>query len=70
MKCERLIERIKGLPAGCAAVAPACSQFARAVGAARLAIIPPNLVAPRQKVRNTADAAKLDVTPDRIAAFD
>ena len=65
---ERLIERVKGLPATPTAVAHPCSEFALAgaVDAARMGIIAPILVGPRNKILSTAEAAKLDVTPYEI----
>ncbi len=65
---ERLIERVKGLPATPTAVAHPCSEFALAgaVDAAQMGIIAPILVGPRNKILSTAEAAKLDVTPYEI----
>jgi phosphate acetyltransferase len=65
---ERLIERVKGLPATPTAVAHPCSEFALAgaVDAAKMGIIAPILVGPRNKILSTAEAAKLDVTPYEI----
>ena len=65
---ERLIERVKGLPATPTAVAHPCSEFALAgaVDAAKMGIIAPILVGPRKKILSTAEAAKLDVTPYEI----
>ena len=65
---ERLIERVKGLPATPTAVAHPCSEFALAgaVDAAKMGIIAPILVGPREKILSTAEAANLDVTPYEI----
>ena len=65
---ERLIEKVKGLPATPTAVAHPCSEFALAgaVDAAKMGIIAPILVGPRKKILSTAEAAKLDVTPYEI----
>ena len=65
---ERLIERVKGLPATPTAVVHPCSEFALAgaVDAAKMGIIAPILVGPRNKILSTAEAAKLDVTPYEI----
>jgi phosphate acetyltransferase len=69
---ERLVERVKTLPAAPTAVAHPCSEsaLAGAVDAAQAGIIAPILVGPRAKILSTAAAAKLDVDPYEIVEAD
>ena len=65
---QRLIQAVKGLPATPTAVAHPCNEsaLAGAIDAARMGIITPILVGPRQKIQAAADAAKLDITAYEI----
>jgi phosphate acetyltransferase len=65
---QRLIEAVKALPATPTAEAHPCdeSSLAGALDAAKLGIIEPILVGPRQKILAAASAAKLDVGPYEI----
>ena len=65
---QRLIAAVKALPAIPTAVAHPCdeSSLAGALDAAKLGIIVPILVGPRQKILAAASAAKLDVDPYEI----
>ena len=65
---QRLIAAVQALPATPTAVAHPCdeSSLAGAIDAAKLGIIAPILVGPRQKILAAAAAAKLDVGPYEI----
>jgi phosphate acetyltransferase len=65
---QRLIAAVKALPAIPTAVAHPCdaSSLAGALDAAKLGIIVPILVGPRQRILAAASAAKLDVDPYEI----
>jgi phosphate acetyltransferase len=65
---QRLIQAVKGLPATPTAVAHPCNEsaLAGAIDAAKMGIITPILVGPRQKIQAAADAAKLDITAYEI----
>lgn len=65
---QRLIAAVKALPAIPTAVAHPCdeSSLAGALDAAKLDIIVPILVGPRQRILAAASAAKLDVDPYEI----
>jgi phosphate acetyltransferase len=65
---QRLIETVKALPATPTAVAHPCNEsaLAGAVDAAKMGIIAPILVGPRQKILAAAEAAKLDISAYEI----
>jgi phosphate acetyltransferase len=61
---ERLIDVVSGLPATPTAVAHPCdeSSLLGAAEAAKLGIIAPILVGPRQRIKAAAEAAKVDIS--------
>jgi phosphate acetyltransferase len=65
---QRLVDVVKALPPTPTAVAHPCdeSSLAGAVDAAKLGVITPILVGPRQKILAAATAAKLDLAPHEI----
>ncbi|HMO28670.1 phosphate acetyltransferase [Enterovirga sp.] len=65
---QRLIARVKGMPATPTAVAHPCdeSSLAGAVDAAELGIIIPILVGPKRRIQAAAEKAKLDISPFEI----
>lgn len=65
---QRLIAKVKGMPATPTAVAHPCdeSSLAGAVDAAGLGIVTPILVGPRRRIEAAAEKAKLDISPFEI----
>lgn len=65
---DRLLERCAGLPPMPTAVAHPCdaTSLAGAVDAAKQGLLEPILVGPEHKIRNVAEAEKLDISPYRL----
>ena len=65
---QRLIQAVKGLPATPTAVAHPCNEsaLAGAIDAAKMGIITPILVGPRQKIEAAAREANIDITAYEI----
>jgi phosphate acetyltransferase len=71
-KYDRLIARVSGIPPVPTAIAHPCSEAAleAAVDAAKMGIIVPILVGPRQKIAAVAASAGIDIAPYEIVHAD
>jgi len=67
--CSALLARCAGLPPAPTAIAHPCDEVSilAAVEAAAAGLITPILVGPEHKIRAAAEAAKVDISPFRLA---